>query len=55
MKVNPALQYVTDVYETRDIKEVAQMLASGDWIAMCATLDEPFLFALGKVSQVSLG
>lgn len=49
MEVNSILVQVKEVYETKDVKEVAQMLSSGDWIAICATSEEPFLFSLGRV------
>ena len=52
MRINPALQFVTEIQETSDIKTVAQMLSSGDWIAICATEHEPFVFSLGKVKTV---
>lgn len=52
MKVNPVLQYVVEIKETQDIKEVAQLLSTGEWIATCATNKEPFLFSLGKVQPI---
>lgn len=50
--VNPALQFVTKVQETTDIKEVAHLLSTGEWIAISATSGEvsPIKFVLGKVS-----
>ena len=42
------LQYVTEVKETSDIKEVAQLLSTGEWIAICATTVEPSVFVLGN-------
>ncbi len=48
---NIALAQIKEVYETKDIKEVAQMLHSGNWIAICATLTEPTVFCMGRVSQ----
>lgn len=49
MKVNPALRYVEKVIETTSIKEVAHLLSSGEWIAICATETEPIIFSLGKI------
>lgn len=43
------LSYVTEVQETNDIKKVAQMLSSGNWIAICATTEEPYVFSLGRI------
>lgn len=51
-RINPALQFVTEIQETSDIKTVAQMLSSGDWIAICATEHEPFVFSLGRVKTI---
>ena len=31
-RINPALQYVEKIEEISDIKKVAQMLSSGEWI-----------------------
>lgn len=54
VKVKPmenrvVLSQVKEVRETKDVKEVAQMLASGDWIAIYATPQDPFCFCLGRV------
>lgn len=46
---NPALQYVKEVREEKDIKKIAQMLSTGEWIAICATDLEDPVFTLGKV------
>lgn len=46
---NEVLSKVKEVRETQDIREVAQLLSSGKWIAICATPDEPYLFSLGRV------
>lgn len=45
---NP-LMFIKELFETSDIKEVAQMLHSGNWIAICATETEPFNFSLGRI------
>lgn len=45
------LAKVKEVTESSDIAEVAQMLHSGNWIAICATLGEPTVFCLGRISQ----
>lgn len=45
-----ALMQVKRIKETSDIAEVAQMLSTGEWIAICATTDEPYRFVLGRVS-----
>ena len=48
---NPALPLVKAVKETSDMETVAQMLNSGDWIAINATKSENgYLFVLGKVN-----
>lgn len=41
----------SEIKETCDIKEVAQLLHSGEWVAICATDREPYWFSLGKISQ----
>lgn len=51
-RINPALQYVEKIEEISDIKKVAQMLSSGEWIAICATTSEPRTFAMGKVTTL---
>lgn len=42
---------VKEVKETQDIKEAAQMLTSGNWIAISATTGEPIVFCMGRVNQ----
>lgn len=49
MRINPALQFVREYKETTEIKEVARLLSTGQWIAISATNQEPYLFSLGKV------
>ena len=41
---------VKELREVTDIKEVAEMLHSGNWIALSATGNEPYVFCLGKVN-----
>lgn len=48
MEINPALQYIKEVKEVSEIKKVAQMLSTGEWIAICATEDASN-FVMGKV------
>lgn len=45
------LKQIIEYKEETDIKEVAQKLSSGDWIAICATLTEPAAFCLGRINQ----
>lgn len=45
------LAKIKEVAESSDMKEVAQMLRSGNWIAICATLTEPTVFCLGRISH----
>lgn len=47
---NPTLAHIKEVRETSDIKEVAQLLHSGYWIAICATPTEPPVFSLGRIN-----
>ena len=56
MKTNPALKYIRELKETRDIKEAAQMLSTGAWIAIdAAPLKEGgYLFVLGFVGSGDL-
>lgn len=49
-----ALAQIDKIRETCDIKEVAQLLNSGDWIAICATDEEPYWFSLGRLRQQPL-
>lgn len=44
------LSFVKEVKETRDVKEVAKLLSSGNWIAICATTDMAPLFSLGRIN-----
>lgn len=43
------LSMVREVKESADTKEVAQLLHSGNWIAICATTTEPIKFSLGRI------
>lgn len=43
------MQSIKEVHETSDIEEVARLLSSGNWIAMCATREKPFRFSLGRL------
>ncbi len=49
---NPVLPMVKEIRETTDIKVVAALLASGNWVAIAATIgkDDVCLFALGRVN-----
>ena len=49
---NPVLRFVKEVRQTTEVKEVAALLTSGDWIAIAATMggDGKCLFALGRVN-----
>ncbi len=49
---NPVLPMVKEVRQTTEVKEVAAMLSSGDWVAIAATMggDGKCLFALGRVN-----
>lgn len=49
---NLALAQISEVYETSELKEVAQKLSSGDWIAICATTAENPMFVLGKLAPL---
>lgn len=42
---------VKQLKETSDIAEAAQLLSTGEWIAICATPEAPYLFSLGKVTD----
>lgn len=46
---NHILSAVEEIKETHSVKEVAQLLSSGNWVAICATSDEPYCFCLGRV------
>lgn len=54
MKVNPSLRHVREIKETTDIKEVAQMLSTGEWIAISATCVEPYRFYLGRIELIEI-
>ncbi|GAA6514586.1 hypothetical protein K370107A2_15890 [Merdimmobilis hominis] len=43
------LSQLCEFKEVGDIKEVAQMLHSGNWVAVCATSKEPYIFCLGRL------
>lgn len=47
--MNRVLAHVKEIKESSDIKEVAQLLHSGRWIAICATEKEPYTFSLGRI------
>lgn len=44
-------RHITELRETGDIKEVARLLHTGEWIAICATGTEPYAFSLGRISR----
>lgn len=50
--VNPVLPMVKEVRETTDIKVVAALLSSGDWVAIAAAIgnNDVCLFCLGRVN-----
>lgn len=48
------LAQICELRETADIKEVAQLLNGGNWIAICATTGENPIFSLGKLRERSL-
>ena len=46
------LRYVREIRETQDIKELAAMLSSGEWIAIAASVSgdgKSILFSVGRV------
>lgn len=43
------LSKIKEVRESRDIREIAQLLSSGNWIAVCATPEDEPLFSLGRI------
>ncbi len=53
MKNKIILSEIKEINETSDIKEVAQMLSSGNWIALCATEEEPYCFCMGRVKYLA--
>ena len=50
--MNPVLPMVKEVRETTDLKEVAALLTSGDWVAIAAAPngDGSYLFVMGRVN-----
>lgn len=42
---------VKEVYESRNIKEVAELLHTGKWIAITATIGEKPLISLGRIDD----
>lgn len=54
MKINPALKYVKEIREISDIKEIANLLSTSEWIAIYATSTEnnQTVFTLGRVELV---
>lgn len=52
-RTNPAYPLICEVREARDLKAVAELLNSGEWIAICAAPDannaDSYLFSLGRV------
>lgn len=53
MKISPILMEVKEVKETSNIKEVAQLLSTKQWIATYATElpDGSFYFVLGFIGE----
>lgn len=49
--MNKVLSFVKEIKETNDMKEVARLLHSGNWIAICATETEPVAFSLGRITD----
>ena len=45
------LSLVKGIKWTSDTKEVARMLNSEDWIALCAAETEPIVFFLGRITD----
>ena len=45
------LLHIKELREVTDTKEVAEMLNSGNWIAISATTREPIVFCMGLVNQ----
>lgn len=45
------LSSAKEVAETTDAKKVAQMLSSGNWIAVCATDEAPYCFCLVRIKD----
>lgn len=44
-----------EVFETSDMDKAAQMLQSGDWIAICAAYKPSLTFALIRVKDAANG
>ena len=42
---------VKEVYESRNIKEVAELLHTGKWVAISATVGERPLISLGRIDD----
>jgi len=51
MNKSDILASIKELRETSDVKEAAQLLSSGNWIAICATTREPINFSLGRITQ----
>lgn len=49
--INPAYSLISEIRETTELKTVAELLNSGDWIAItaAASKDGQYLFVLGRV------
>ena len=47
---NPAYPLVKEVDEVTDVNKVAQMLSSGNWIAIGATTQGQIVFVMGRVA-----
>ena len=45
------LSQITEIAEVRSVNKAAQMLSSGEWIAVCATVEAPVTFCLCKVKS----
>ena len=50
-KLNPVYKFIKEILETTDMETVAKLLASNDWIAICAARngDGTYLFSLARV------
>lgn len=51
MPMNPILAQIKEVYESEDLKEIAAMLGSGEWIGIAAIEVRAgiYRFVLGRV------
>ena len=49
--MNPVDKFIKEILETTDMETVAKLLASNDWIAICAARngDGTYLFSLARV------